>query len=419
MTVVVCGLATVGASMAAWLLERGHTVVGVDTDASKREAVAGGRAPVSEPGMAEAFADGVATGRLSVADDLARAMMDPAVDTVAIAVGTPRAEDGSLSLAQIHAATNAVIDGIRRRPDGSPAVLICYRSTVPPGTCRDVLLPKLEQALGPAGGWFEIAYHPEFLRMGHGLEDAREPGRIVLGERYPGASRRLNGIYGNPAGQVFEIDFASAELAKMADNTWRAAKVAFANETARLAMATGAAPQEVMRVLTADARYNLSGAYLTPGLPFGGYCLPKDSAGIAEAAAEWGVETPLFAALNRSNAAHADAIVTALLAQYPAGSRLLQMGLGFKPGSDDLRESPLCDLAERLLACGICLAIWDPAFPDPGGLPASLRSSWCGEPDTRDVDAIILGHPWPRAARRPLAPMIDLTHLSSLQPALP
>ena len=117
MTVVVCGLATVGASMAAWLLERGHTVVGVDTDASKREAVAGGRAPVSEPGMAEAFADGVATGRLSVADDLARAMMDPAVDTVAIAVGTPRAEDGSLSLAQIHAATNAVIDGIRRRPD--------------------------------------------------------------------------------------------------------------------------------------------------------------------------------------------------------------------------------------------------------------------------------------------------------------
>jgi GDP-mannose 6-dehydrogenase len=202
MTVVICGLATVGASMTAWLLERGHTVIGIDTDARKRAAIADGRAPVTEPGLAEAFTRGLANGQLSVAADLAKAVLDPAVDTVAIAVGTPRSEEGSLSLAQIHAATNAVIDGIRRRPPGSARVLICYRSTLPPGTCRDVLLPKLEQALGPAGGWFELAYHPEFLRMGHGLEDARQSSRIVLGERYPGASRRLNGLYGNAPGEV-------------------------------------------------------------------------------------------------------------------------------------------------------------------------------------------------------------------------
>jgi GDP-mannose 6-dehydrogenase len=205
----------------------------------------------------------------------------------------------------------------------------------------------------------------------------------------------------------------------MADNTWRAAKVAFANETARLALATGADPGGVMRVLTADGRYNLSDAYMTPGLPFGGYCLPKDSAGVAESAREWGVETPLFAALNASNDAHADAIATALLSQFPAGSRLLQVGLGFKPGSDDLRDSPLCNLAERLLAAGIGLAIWDPAFPNPGTMPEAMRSCWREQPETSDVDAIILGHPWPHASRRPLAPVIDLTHLRSLQPALP
>jgi len=419
MSVVVCGLATVGASMAAWLLERGHSVIGVDTDAAKRAAIAGGLSPVTEPGLAGAFARGLAEGRLTVSGNLAKTMMDPAVETVAIAVGTPRTDDGGLSLGQIHAATNAAIDGIRRRPEGSPRVLICYRSTLPPGTCRDVLLPKLEQALGPAGGWFELAYHPEFLRMGHGLEDAREPGRIVLGERYPGASRRLNGLYGNAPGQIFEIDFASAELAKMADNTWRAAKVAFANETARLAMASGADPAGVLQVLTADRRYNLSEAYLTPGLPFGGYCLPKDSAGVAESAREWGVETPLFEALGRSNEAHANAIAQAVLAQFPAGSRLLQVGLGFKPGSDDLRESPLCDLAERLLGAGIGLAVWDPAFPSADALPTAIRGCWRSQPDSSDVDAVILGHPWPHAARRPLAPMIDLTHLRSLAPALP
>lgn len=419
MTVVVCGLATVGATMAAWLLQRGHEVIGVDLDDAKREAAAGGGAPVAEPGLAEVFAEGIAAGALSVTADMATAVADPRVETVAIAVGTPRTEDGSLSLAQIHAATNAVIDGIRRRPPGSPRVLICYRSTLPPGTCRDVLLPKLEQALGPAGGWFEIAFHPEFLRMGHALADAADPGRIVLGERYPGASHRLNGLYGNPSATVFELDFTSAEMAKLMDNTFRANKVAFANETARLALAAGADPAGVMRVLTADERYNLSDAYLTPGLPFGGYCLPKDSAGVAEAAREWGVETPLFSALNISNAAHADAIAHAVLSQYPTGSRLLQIGLGFKPGSNDLRESPLHDLAERLLQAGIGLAIYDPAFPSADSMPAPLRGCWRARPDAGNVEAVILGHPWPHAARRPLAPVIDLTHLSSFQPALP
>lgn len=419
MTAVVCGLATVGATMAAWLLQRGHAVIGVDIDDAKREAAAGGRAPVTEPGLAAVFADGIAGSRFEAVADLAAALADPAVETVAIAVGTPQADDGSLSLAQVHAATNAVIDGIRSRPSGSPRVLVCYRSTMPPGTCRDVLLPKLEQALGPAGEAFEIAYHPEFLRMGHALADAGEPGRIVLGERFPGASQRLNGLYGNTSGDVIEVDFTTAELAKMMDNTWRANKVAFANETARIAIATGADAAGVMQVLTADRRFNLSGAYLKPGLPFGGYCLPKDSAGVAEAAREWGVETPLLAALGASNAAHADAIAHAILAQFPSGSRLLQVGLGFKPGSDDLRESPLRDLAERLLGAGIGLSIFDPAFPSPASLPASLRNCWCEAPHAGVVEAVILGHPWPHAARRPLAPVIDLTQLSGFSPALP
>ncbi len=419
MTIAVCGLATVGATMAAWLLERGHRVIGVDTDACKRGAILAGCAPVTEPGLEPIFAKSVAAGVLSVTQDLATVVADPVVDTVAIAVGTPSADCGGLSLDQIFAATDAVIAGIERRPAQSARVLICYRSTMPPGTCRDFLLPRLEARLGRIGERFEVVYHPEFLRMGHALEDARDPDRVVLGERFPGASRRLNGLYGNTRAPVIEVDFASAELAKMIDNTWRATKVAFANETARLAIASGADSTAVLRVLTTDKRHNLSATYLQPGLPFGGYCLPKDSAGVAEVARTWGVEAPLFASVAHSNVAHADAIAAGILEQFPEGSALLLVGLGFKPGSDDLCESPLLALAELLLEAGIKLAIYDPAFATPAQWPADLRHCWCDKPGLANVSAVILGHPWQDAASRPLAPVIDLTHLRSLQPALP
>jgi len=419
MTVVVCGLATVGATMAAWLLERGHRVIGVDTDAGKRDAVLAGCAPVNEPGLEPIFARAVATGKCTVAADLAGVVANPSVDTVAIAVGTPTAEGGGLSLAQVLAATDDVIAGIERRQDDSKRVLVCYRSTMPPGTCRDLLLPRFEARLGRIGERFEVVYHPEFLRMGHALDDARDPDRVVLGERFPGASRRLNGLYGNTRASVIEVDFASAELAKMIDNTWRATKVAFANETARLAIAAGADSEAVLRVLTTDTRHNLSSTYLQPGMPFGGYCLPKDSAGVAEAARAWGVEAPLFDALSASNASHANAIAAGILTHYPKGSSLLLIGLGFKPGSDELRDSPLLALAEHLLAAGIDLAICDPAFAGPWQWPAHLRPCWRDKPGMANACAVVLGHPWPDAASRPLLPMIDLTHLRSLQPALP
>jgi GDP-mannose 6-dehydrogenase len=419
MTVVVCGLATVGATMAAWLLERGHQVVGVDTDVAKLDAIAEGQSPVNEPGLAAIFAQGFASGQMRVSDNLADAVRDPSTETVAVAVGTPASAGGGLCRKQLHAATDAIIAGIAQRPPDSPRPLICYRSTMPPGTCRDDLLPRLEACLGRVGERFELAYHPEFLRMGHALDDARAPDRIVLGERFPGASRRLNGLYGNARAQVVEVDFASAELAKMIDNTWRATKVAFANETARLAIASGADSEAVLRVLTSDTKHNLSSTYLRPGLPYGGYCLPKDSAGVAESAQEWGVEAPLFTALAASNKAHADAIVAAIIEQFPPGSRLLQVGLGFKPGSDELRESPLLALAERLLAAGIALAVYDPAFASPEQWPEHLRPCWLADPSTSSAAAIVLGHPWPKAKALPLAPVVDLTQLTSLQPALP
>ncbi len=419
MTVVVCGLATVGATMAAWLLERGHSVIGVDIDPAKRAAMADGKAPVSEPGLAEIFTTAVRNRTLRVSADLAQAIARPEVETVAIAVGTPSNDNGGLSLEQLHSATDAVIDGIERRPFDAPRVLICYRSTMPPGTCRDDLLPRLEARLGRIGERFEMAYHPEFLRMGHAMEDARNPGRIVLGERFPGASRRLNGLYGNIRADVIELDFASAELAKMIDNTWRATKVAFANETARLAMASGASSDGVMRVLTADNRYNLSDAYLKPGLPYGGYCLPKDSSGVAESARAWGVAAPLFDAVTLSNLAHGDAIAAEIVAQFPPGSPVLQVGLGFKPGSDDLRDSPLLVLAEQLVEAGILLGIYDPAFANAQQFPESLRDCWRERPNDEFVDAVLLGRPWPDQVERPTAPVIDLTRLTRLQPTLP
>jgi GDP-mannose 6-dehydrogenase len=419
MTVLVCGLATVGATMAAWLLERGYRVVGVDTDVAKLDAIRAGRSPVNEPGLAPIFARGMESGKLVVSVDLLGALYDPSIDTVAVAVGTPAGPTKRLCRRQLHEVTDTIANGIARRPKGSQRPLVCYRSTMPPGTCRDDLLPRLEARLGRVGDQFELAYHPEFLRMGHALNDARNPDRIVLGERFPGASRRLNGLYGNTKSQVFEVDFASAELAKMIDNTWRATKVAFANDTARLAIASGADSNAVLGVLTSDTRHNMATTYLQPGLPYGGYCLPKDSAGIAEAALEWGVESPLFTAVSASNHAHARAISDSILEQFPPGSELLQIGLGFKPGSDDLRDSPLLALAERLVSAGLGLKIHDPAFPTATHWPSHLQHCWVPKPIGTNIAAIILGQPWPTAQDLPRVPVINLTKLSSFQAALP
>ncbi|MDF1586135.1 nucleotide sugar dehydrogenase [Marinimicrococcus flavescens] len=364
--IAVLGLGHVGAAMAACLLEAGHRVLAVDPDATRAARVARGQAPVHEPGVAERLARGLAAGRLAVAGRLEELA---GLDLVLVCVGTPPHAGGGLALGEVETASRTLGRLLRRRAPDLPPLLLAYRSTLPPGTMEETVLPLLETESGaPPGSSWEAVYHPEFLREGSAVADQLAPSRIVLGERRPGAGRRLEGLHDGLDAPLFETSFAEAETLKLVDNGFHALKVAFANEIGRLCVAGGVDPQAVMRLLLADRRLNLSAAYLRPGAPFGGACLPKDLGSLLALGQTRGLELPLMAGVLASNDAHLAWLEGRVRALLPPPGPLLLLGLSFKPGTDDLRASPLVRLAGRLLAAGYRLDILDPDL-DPEGAP--------------------------------------------------
>ena len=358
MNVVVCGLGCVGTTTAACLLQAGHRVAGVDVDPVKNRAFAAGRSPVCEPGVDERLRAGRLDGRLaggaSVAGHVAGA------DVILVCVGTPVGRGGVLDLSQVLSVTAEIGAALARRPSGTPAPAVVYRSTMLPGSMERVVMPALAEAAGPPGGRYEVAYNPEFLREGTAVQDYLAPPRIVIGERRAGDARRLREMYRGVEAPVFEVTMAVAEMIKYADNGFHALKVAFANELGRLAGALDVPVQPLVDVFLADTALNLSTAYLHPGGAFGGSCLPKDVRALNARVRENGVEAPVMEAILRSNDAHKTYLVEQAAARTPRGGRVLLLGLTFKLGTDDLRESPLVDLAESLLDRGFDLTIHDP-----------------------------------------------------------
>ena len=358
MNVVVCGLGCVGTTTAACLLQAGHRVAGVDVDPVKNRAFAAGRSPVFEPDVDERLRAGRIAGRLgggaSVAGHAAGA------DVILVCVGTPVGPGGVLDLSQVLSVTAEIGAALARRPAGSGAATVVYRSTMLPGSMERVVMPALAASAGPPGGRYEVAYNPEFLREGTAVQDYLAPPRIVIGERRPGDARRLREMYRGVEAPVFEVTMAVAEMIKYADNGFHALKVAFANELGRLAGALDVPVQPLAEVFLADTALNLSAAYLRPGGAFGGSCLPKDLRALNARVRESGVEAPVMEAVLRSNDAHKTYLVEQAAARAPRGGRVLLLGLTFKLGTDDLRESPLVDLAESLLDRGFDLTIHDP-----------------------------------------------------------
>lgn len=358
MNIVVCGLGCVGTTTAACLLQAGHRVAGVDVDPVKNQAFAAGRSPVFEPGVDERLRAGRIAGRLdggaSVAGHAAGA------DVILVCVGTPVGRGGVLDLSQVLSVTAEIGAALARRPSGSAAATVVYRSTMLPGSMERVVVPALAAAAGPPGGRYEVAYNPEFLREGTAVQDYLAPPRIVIGERRAGDARKLREMYRGVEAPVFEVTMAVAEMIKYADNGFHALKVAFANELGRLAGALDVPVQPLTEVFLADTALNLSAAYLRPGGAFGGSCLPKDLRALNARVRESGVEAPVMEAVLRSNDAHKTYLVEQAAARAPRGGRVLLLGLTFKLGTDDLRESPLVDLAESLLDRGFDLTIHDP-----------------------------------------------------------
>ena len=428
MHIAIFGLGHVGTTIAACLARDGHHAYGVDPDPAVTRAVAAGRSLVREPGLEALLAAGVAAGRLQ-----AGASALPWADRLEMAlicVGTPALPTGDgLDLGQLEAAARELGRLTRgRRPDRArPPLLVVVRSTVPPGTMESLVLPTLEAAVGEAPGrLYELAYNPELLRTGSAIRDHDDPPLVVIGERRPGFSRRLMGLHASTSAPLFEVPFRTAELLKLACNGWHALKVAFANELGRIAQGHGVEPATLSDLFLADPVLNLGPAYLRPGTPFGGSCLPKDLAALQGLAAAAGQSAPLLAATATSNTQHAAWLTRAVVARCPPPGPILLLGLSFKAGTDDLRGSPLLALARTLLAAGYDLAIHDPDL-DPARLTdaegASAHAGPLAAMLTTDLDAalagaalVVLGKPMPAVtARLPVdTSFVDFTRLEGL-----
>jgi GDP-mannose 6-dehydrogenase len=358
MNVSVFGLGYVGCVSVACLSDRRHKVIGVDVVKAKVDAIAHGFATVVEPHIDRLLADGYRDGRISATLDPVRAVRE--TDVSIICVGTPTGRDGSLDLSALRATAASLGNALKSKPEHH---LIVMRSTVPPGTAENVVAPmvlKRSQRTHDAVGLVVV---PEFLREGTAVKDYYEPPLSIVGT-WDGEP---NGVQGDMATllaadpeRIEWVQYRQAEMMKSLCNIFHAMKVVFANEVGALCQAMEIDGRTVMRLLTLDHKLNISPAYLRPGLPYGGSCLPKDLRAVVALAGRYGVDLPLLHAIGDSNdVAKRRACATA--SRLNGFHRVGMDGVAFKAGTDDLRESPLVEIAEHLLGKGFDVRILDPA----------------------------------------------------------
>jgi GDP-mannose 6-dehydrogenase len=353
MKISVFGLGYVGCVSAVCLAARGHQVVGVDVNPTKVDLINHGHPPVVEERIGELTADVVRDGALRATMDVREAIS--ATEISLVCVGTPSAPNGSLSTAHLERVAKQIGQAIG---DQGHRHTVVFRSTMLPGTCEDLLVPLLEQASGlRAGEDFGVAVNPEFLREGSSVRDFHDPPKTVVGALDSISGDAVLALYQGLPGDVFRVPVRVAEMTKYVDNAFHGLKIGFANEIGALCKALGLDSHQVMDVFLADRKLNISSAYLRPGFAFGGSCLPKDLRGLVYAARRADVTVPILEHVLPSNAEHLRR--TFELIAETGHRRVGLFGLAFKPGTDDLRESPLVELAERLLGKGYDLQIYD------------------------------------------------------------
>ena len=353
MRISIFGLGYVGAVCAGCLSSRGHEVVGVDISATKIDLINSGKSPIVEPGLEPLLEKGIRTGMLRGTTDFAAAVRDTEVSF--ICVGTPSKKNGDLELNYIESVCREIGYVLRDKTERHTVVV---RSTVLPGTVKNVVIPILEDCSGKkAGVDFGVAVNPEFLRESTAIKDYDFPPMTVIGELDSQSGDLLQEIYQELDAPIIRKDIAVAEMIKYTCNVWHAAKVTFANEIGNIAKASGVDGREVMEVVCQDHKLNLSSYYMRPGFAFGGSCLPKDVRALTYRASQLDVEHPMLGAIMRSNVAQVQNAFDIIASHDKRKVALL--GLSFKAGTDDLRESPLVELAEMLIGKGYELSIYD------------------------------------------------------------
>lgn len=353
MRISVFGLGYVGAVSSACLAAGGHEVIGVDKNPTKVELINRGCSPIIETAVDEIIRSASAEARLRATTSTADAVRESAISLVC--VGTPSEHNGSLKLdfvRKVCEEIGAALAGLGRYH------VIVIRSTILPGSMRSVVVPTLEQASGlKANEDFGVCFNPEFLREGTAVNDYYHPPKTVIGESDARAGDRLLKLYEGLTAPVFRTSLETAEMVKYVDNTWHALKVGFANEIGSIAKALAIDSFEVMDIFCRDTKLNLSPYYLRPGYAFGGSCLPKDVRALTYRARSLDVETPLLGSILPSNDAHVRRGIDMVLRE--GKRRIGVLGFSFKAGTDDLRESPIVELIERLIGKGFDLRLYD------------------------------------------------------------
>jgi len=353
MNVAVFGLGYVGITSAACLCKMGHSVIGVDVNPLKLDMLGSGRSPVIEDGLDELVSTAVDQGRLSVTADPDEAIRRTELSLVC--VGTPSSATGSISLDHVRTVAAQIGDAIEKRLEYHVVVV---RSTVLPGTVETEVLPLLEERSGKrAGREFGLCMNPEFLREGSTVDDFFHPPKIVIGEYDRPSGDVVEQLYREIDSPIFRTEIRVAETIKYADNAFHALKVCFANEIGRICKSIACDSRDVMDVLCADTKLNISSCYLRPGFAFGGSCLPKDMRAFTQFSQGQDVATPMLGSVLASNRCHLEHVERYL--EGCGKKKIGIIGLSFKSGTDDLRESPIVALAEFLIGKGCSVQIYD------------------------------------------------------------
>jgi GDP-mannose 6-dehydrogenase len=417
------GIGYVGVVAAACLAKDGHDVIAVDVDAGKIDAINAGLSPIVENGLDDLVKEVVAAGKLSATDDVEFAINN--TDASFVCVGTPSAPDGSVGLKYVELVCQNIGEALAKKDDFHSVII---RSTIVPGSCEGTCIPVLEAASSKkAGTEFGVGYYPEFLRESTAIEDYYDPGLIAFGALDDATRDILTDLNKNLNCKIHTVDLRTAEMVKYTSNIWRAVKVTFANELGSIAKSCGLDGQSVMEILCSDHKVNMSPYFMRPGFAFGGSCLPKDVRALRHLAAVNNTPAPLLHAVLEANEAQigkAEAMINSSNAK-----KVGFVGISFKPGTDDMRESPLAELAARLIKTGVVVEIYDPFVHEA----YANENSTAGRgndvvPDLKDrlnpdlssmikgSDAIVVGNIYKDTLGELVAvndkPIIDLTRIS-------
>jgi GDP-mannose 6-dehydrogenase len=351
--VSIFGLGYVGAVSAGCFAHEGHEVIGVDPFQTKVDMINAGQSPIIEAHIGEIISENARAGRLRATCDPAEAMRE--TDLSFVCVGTPSQVNGNLDLRFVRRVCEQIGQALKTKATRHTVVI---RSTIVPGTMHKVVIPTLEDFSGKKAGIdFGVCNNPEFLREGSAVKDFRCPAKTIIGELDAASGDILAALYAHLDAPLIRTDLKTAEMAKYVDNSWHALKIGFANEIGNLCKSFTIDGHEVMRIFCQDKKLNISPAYLLPGFAFGGSCLPKDLRALAYQAKLYDLELPIMSSILPSNEMQVARGLQLIMEK--GHKRIGFLGFSFKAGTDDLRESPIIEVIERLLGKGHDLRIFD------------------------------------------------------------